>query len=195
MKHKDIILQLRAEGKTYDEIRQITGASKGTISYHCGEGQKEKYSKRLKKSRSIRHPFCGKLESFITPQKGRVKHSKNTDLLKNRLKLKIEKFHRNRRKKDRDMYVKPTFSIQDVINKFGENPRCYLTGKEIDIYKTSSYHFDHIIPVSKGGESTLDNLEICTRDANQAKHDMLLDDFFLLCRQVLEENGYTVKDK
>ena len=41
-KHKDKIIQLRAEGKTYGEIQKILGCSKGTISYHVGEGQKEK---------------------------------------------------------------------------------------------------------------------------------------------------------
>jgi hypothetical protein len=40
---KEQILKLRSEGKTYDEIRTIVNCSKGTISYHCGEGQKEKY--------------------------------------------------------------------------------------------------------------------------------------------------------
>jgi len=51
MKHKDQILKLRAEGKTYREIKEITGASKGTISYHCGEGQKEKSLSRSTKAR------------------------------------------------------------------------------------------------------------------------------------------------
>jgi hypothetical protein len=32
---KDEILKLRKEGKTYNEIKEITGASKATISYHC----------------------------------------------------------------------------------------------------------------------------------------------------------------
>ena len=51
MKHKEEILKLRAEGKTYNEIKEITGASKGTISYHCGEGQKEKSYARNSKAR------------------------------------------------------------------------------------------------------------------------------------------------
>ena len=33
---RDQILALRADGKTYNEIAKITGASKGTISYYCG---------------------------------------------------------------------------------------------------------------------------------------------------------------
>lgn len=45
------ILKLRSEGKTYQEIKDITGASKSTISYHCGEGQKDKTLKRNRKRR------------------------------------------------------------------------------------------------------------------------------------------------
>ena len=39
---KEQILQLRSEGKTYDEIKEILGCSKGTISYHCGGNSKQK---------------------------------------------------------------------------------------------------------------------------------------------------------
>ena len=35
---KEEILRLRQEGKTYTQIQDILGCSKGTISYHCGEG-------------------------------------------------------------------------------------------------------------------------------------------------------------
>mgnify|MGYP000362324040 FL=1 len=45
---KEKILQLRNEGKSYKEIREILKCSKSTISYHCGDGQKEKTKERLK---------------------------------------------------------------------------------------------------------------------------------------------------
>lgn len=35
-KHKEDILKLRAEGKTYKEICNLLNCSKGTISFHCG---------------------------------------------------------------------------------------------------------------------------------------------------------------
>lgn len=60
-KLKEDILQLRAEGKSYNEIRKITGASKGTISYHCGEGQKEKaVARRSRSDRSLNHDLVEK---------------------------------------------------------------------------------------------------------------------------------------
>jgi hypothetical protein len=49
---KEDILRLRAEGKTYNEIRQALGCSKGTISYHCGSGQRDKALVRTRDRRS-----------------------------------------------------------------------------------------------------------------------------------------------
>ena len=51
--HKDQIIKLRKEGKTYGEIQEILGCSKGTISYHVGAGQKEKTQQRTKKNREM----------------------------------------------------------------------------------------------------------------------------------------------
>ena len=49
---KKQILQLRQEGKNYNEIAAITGASKGTISYHCGKSVKEKTNLRHRAAKS-----------------------------------------------------------------------------------------------------------------------------------------------
>lgn len=189
MKHRDQILQLRKEGKTYREISIVTGASIGTISYHCGKGQKEKYRKRAILCDSKKHPYKRKVERFISKniQKSIVKKyiSKNMLLLK----AKIDKFHYNRKT---GVYETMSFTLTDVINKFGETPKCYLTGEEIDIYKPRTYHFDHIIPTSKGGDNSLDNLGICTRIANMAKSDLTLEEFIALCKTILENNNYNV---
>lgn len=52
-RHKEDILRLRSEGKTYRQIQEILGCSRGTISHHLGVGQKEKTSKRRIKQRRI----------------------------------------------------------------------------------------------------------------------------------------------
>ena len=49
-KHKEQILKLASEGKSYREIEKILGCSKGTISYHLGQGQVEKYNERRRTS-------------------------------------------------------------------------------------------------------------------------------------------------
>lgn len=182
---KDAIIALRKEGKSYDQIRKITGASKGTISFHCGKGQKLKYSARGRKNKSLQHPFLRKIESF---HKTKCNRLTKTPIHKSRhlIKLKIDKFCSNRKTM---AYQKPTFTVNDVIEKFGSNPTCYLTGDYIDINQPRTYHFDHIVPVSKGGTNTLDNLGICTKNANQAKHDMSLDEFLELCSKVLKHNS------
>jgi hypothetical protein len=46
---KDAILKLRGEGKTYMQIRAEVGCAVSTISYYCGEGQKEKTKLRNEK--------------------------------------------------------------------------------------------------------------------------------------------------
>ena len=48
---KEKILKLRKEGKSYNEIQKLLGCSKGTISYHCGKGQKEKAKTRQRNRR------------------------------------------------------------------------------------------------------------------------------------------------
>ena len=41
-----------------------------------------------------------------------------------------------------------------------------------------------VIPVSLGGENSLDNLGICCPQANSAKSDLCLEDFFSLCKEL-----------
>lgn len=53
MKYKDEILRLRSEGKTYNEIVSELGCSKGTVSYHLGEGQKQKTNASRIKNKKI----------------------------------------------------------------------------------------------------------------------------------------------
>ncbi len=48
---KEKITQLHNEGKSYNEIRILTGASKGTISYHLNAGTKTKYLARQRRNR------------------------------------------------------------------------------------------------------------------------------------------------
>ena len=76
------------------------------------------------------------------------------------------------------------FSTQDVLDKWGETPTCYLTGAQLDLKNPTSFELDHIIPKCKGGLNTLDNLGICCPEANRAKNGMALDDFIALCKAV-----------
>lgn len=48
---------------------------------------------------------------------------------------------------------------------------------------------------ARDGSNDLDNLGIACRDANRAKWDLMLEEFILLCKQVLEKQGYEVNKK
>src|SRR5574343_70591 len=118
MKRKEKILELRSQGKTYNEIAKILNCSKSIISYHCGEGQKEKNLLRSRKSKR-KHPFVNKTHTFIEVQKkyANCKNPKSTTF--KLIKAKIYSFFDFRRK-GKNMKEKPSFTYQDVINKFGE---------------------------------------------------------------------------
>jgi 5-methylcytosine-specific restriction endonuclease McrA len=83
-------------------------------------------------------------------------------------------------------------TIEELIERFGETPVCYLTGQPIDINHPRTYQFDHKVPSSRGGTNTIENLGICTKQANQAKSDMTHDEFVEFCKSVLIHHGYTV---
>lgn len=176
---KEKILKLRQEGKSYREIQKILGCSKSTVAYHCDDKQKENNKKRVKKRRDSAHPALRKVENFI----GRKK-----------IKNACEKFQMRdgSGRVDSMSDVKISFKVEDVLNKFGDSPKCYLTGRPIDWNDSSSYSFDHIIPASKGGLNTLDNLQLTCPEANFAKRDLTVEQFIDFCKEVLKHNGYTV---
>lgn len=185
---KNKILKLRSEGKTYDEIVKILKCSKGTVSYYCGQSQKEKTKLRQRKNRSKQHPFIRKIQTFQYRKPYTTKYKRSGKLYKY-IYDKIRSFFRMSNKENPSSIP---ITVEQVLEHIGDEPKCYLTGKPIDINKPQSYHFDHVIPHSKGGSNTLDNLGVCSREANLAKHDMTPDEFIQLCKNVLTHNGYQI---
>jgi CRISPR/Cas system Type II protein with McrA/HNH and RuvC-like nuclease domain len=73
-------------------------------------------------------------------------------------------------------------NIKKVIDKYNiteENTKivCRYTGDILDWKRPEECQVDHIIPRSRGGENTLENLQIISKKANQAKGDMTHEEF------------------
>lgn len=178
------ILQLRSEGKTYNQIKEILQCSKATISFHCGHGQKLKNLNRNRKRRKNLHPLISKIERFQNKKWSQPKLNGIGKLTR-----RVEDFLR------RNKIMSEKFTLQDVLDKIGDNPKCYLTGRNIDIHNTKTYHFDHILPISRGGDNSLSNLGLSIKEANLAKNNMTHDEFLQLCKDVLINHGYEIKQK
>ncbi len=182
------ILELRSQGLSYNKICKIIGCTPANVAYHCGIGQKQKT--RQRKYKYKRHPYEGKLQQF------HIASDRPHNSIYGLNKLKLRRILKTKRSNfmKKGQLTKCNFSVQDVVDKLGENPVCYISGRPIDINQTRSYNFDHIIPASKGGQAIIDNLGIASKDANIAKGNLSLDELFKLCKDILIYQGYKVQD-
>lgn len=160
------ILNLRADGKTYTEIKKQLGCSLGTIAYYCGDGQKDKNGRRQRQ------------------------YLKSTKAI---LKRKKDNFSRIIKNGKRHVRIPSEFSSRELFDKITNNPVCYLTGRKIDLSQPLSYQFDHVVPVSKGGSNGLSNLELSCSEANRAKSNLSKEEFLDLCIEVVRHHGYSVE--
>ena len=85
---------------------------------------------------------------------------------------------------------KQMFTVDQLLEKIGDVPRCYLTGRLIDLNKSETYHLDHIIPTSKGGDNSLENCNITCKEANIAKNNLSVEEFYNLCLDVVNNKVY-----
>lgn len=79
-------------------------------------------------------------------------------------------------------------SIQEFFKRFGRIPVCPLTGKKININLNHLYSLDHIIPLSKGGPRTFDNMQVTLRVVNEMKGGQDLESFIQLCHLIAKTN-------
>jgi 5-methylcytosine-specific restriction endonuclease McrA len=184
---KEKILELKTQGKSYNEIAKILKCSKGTIAYHCGDGQKEKTDIRRKK----------RLENIIIGKTNNFKYSPNVDLTVKPNKNLVEAVRKFQKRDNKvkglvNKNIETTFVWGDVINKFGINTKCYLSGEPINLYQ-NDYNFDHIIPTTRGGQNLFSNLGILHETVNMMKGDLTPDELISWCVKILKYNGYKIE--
>ena len=175
-RRREDILRLRNQGLSYREICKKLGCARSTVSYHCGKNSSEKQ----RVSSQPRNVLCKKVGSFKSrcTKGGWKTFSSKVKCFKRR--AKGAKTGSRWRVK-----VSSQYTCADVVEKIGVKPVCYLTGKKIDVGDSRSYSLDHRVPVSRDGTNDLENLEICSIEANKAKADLSLDEFYKLCEDVL----------
>lgn len=193
-KVKEDILRLRAAGKSYGEIAKELDCSRGVISYHCGEGQKLKTRERTLKNYAS-HLISRKIHRFKTGD-GRTAHKPRTNAttppshwLNSRIGFfRIKAAKMNEKPENQESLTRTAF-----YKKFGrQTTNCYLSGRAIDLNNPASFTLDHIVPVCKGGVGTLENCGVTVPAANQAKGELSVAEFVLLCQDVLAHQGYKV---
>lgn len=166
IKEKIIELHQNNPEMTYCKIAKILGIQKNTARYYIDPEMKKLIRARVIKWRKTQHPLYRRIIGFCTDYGN----------------------HSGRKTYNKNKIIK----LEDALNKFGENPKCYLTGESIDIYDLSSYSLDHIIPLCQGGQSTLENMGLCKKQANTSKNGMTPEQFYAFCIKVLEAQGYKI---
>ena len=122
---KDDILALREAGLSYGQIKEQLGCSKSTVGYHLSEKAREHSRNRNRKRRKA-NPLLRKVEVFQSEKEPFVPQPKKSSIAKDQ-RNKVTHFH----KEHAGGQEPRRFTFQDVLDKFGSTPKCYLTGGSV----------------------------------------------------------------
>lgn len=78
--------------------------------------------------------------------------------------------------------VKPVKAsqIREMVER--QNYKCALTGRDLTPETAS---LDHVIPVARGGDHSVENLWVVHHQVNTAKGTMTVEEFVQMCREVV----------
>lgn len=97
------------------------------------------------------------------------------------------------------METKMRDSEQEYASERGDSKKCKATANKLmALVESQSYkcaltlqpltpensHLDHKIPLSRGGDNSLGNLQWIHKDVNRAKGEMTNDEFISMCKKV-----------
>lgn len=169
---KEKILQIKKENPTwgYQKIADVVGCAKNTVKYYLHPEEAQKSKNRVKNNRRTLNGILKRKKDQFQMIGERISFGKC---------------------KSRER-IPSSFSSQELKDKILNSPFCYLTGEKIDLLSRKSYELDHIIPRAKGGNNSLLNCGLASRNANRAKADMTQEEFIDLCQKILIHNGFTV---
>ena len=180
------IIALRQKQYSYRQITKKLGCSISTVSYALRKKTRDKAKKKFDDIPSYIRKIRKKIYSFKNPripknEKPAWYISKSPRQISKSISAKASRFQRTM-----------TFNYKDVHAKFGDHFPCALTGRPIDFNKPETYEYDHIQPISRGGENTLSNLQILCPEANQAKGSLTDQEFIELCKEVVIHTGHRI---
>ena len=180
------IIALRKKGLTFNQIAKQLLCSKSTVSYALRKKTrdivKEKqnnYPRHLKKINSKIYSFTN--PRISTQTKAAWYLNKSPRQISKSISTKASTFQRTM-----------TFNYKDVYAKYGDHFPCALTGRPLEFNEPQTYEYDHILPTSRGGDNSIDNLQLLCPEANKAKGMMTDDEFKDLCREVIIHAGYKI---
>ncbi len=185
------IKELRAAGKSYNQIVAILGCAKSSVTYHAGEGQKQKWAARQRKNRN-RKNVSNKLHGFRNRKQKKKRNDFSESQIRKQVLYRLDQFKRRATGK-KYKAIEESFGISEFFAKFSDCTHCYLSGRPIDINNPNTWQVDHKVPRSRGGKNDLKNLEVARKEANSAKNDLTVEEFLNLCEDVLKHHGYTVE--
>lgn len=165
-KREKEILKLKEQGFKQSEIAKKLNCSSSLVNYYLNPKEREAVKQRTKKRDQSIVKLEKRICSFNHNRKGHNITAQNADVR--------------------------GYTVEDVKKHIGwPIGKCYITGIPIDFTK-DDYHLDHIIPVSKGGDNSLENMGAVIPQVNMMKAALTKEELISLCTSILTKLKYKV---